>query len=327
MKERALGTGGPMVGAVGLGCMSLGGDYGPITEAESYAVLDAAAEHGVTLLDVADIYGKGISEEILGAYLSTHAHRFTIATKAGIVPISPRRYDNSEAYLRTCLEASLKRLGIERVDLFYIHRREADRPIEEVMEYMVRFKQEGKIGAIGLSEVAPSTLERASAVHPVAAVQNEYSLWTRLPELGMLQACRRLGTTFVAFSPLGRGVFTSVMPRPREFSNADFRLTSPRFIEPNFSNNARRIERFRAHAEIKGVAPAALALAWVLHKGPHVIAIPGTRSALHMAENASAGDIVLTANDIAELEDVLPVGFAHGDRYSDERAIGPERYC
>lgn len=154
------------------------------------------------------------------------------------MPVSPRRYDNSEAYLRACLEDSLKRLRLERVDLFYLHRREANRPTEEVMEYMVRFKEEGKIGAIGLSEVAPSTLERASAIHPVAAVQNEYSLWTRLPELGMLQACQRFGTAFVAFSPLGRGVFTSVMPKPEEFSQSDFRLTSPRFIEPNFSSNA-----------------------------------------------------------------------------------------
>lgn len=327
MQKRALGNGGPQVGVVGLGCMSFGGDYGATSVAESFAVLDAAAESGVTILDIANIYGKGVSEETVGAYLSTRNHPFVLATKAGIVPVSPRRYDNSAAYLRECLEASLKRLKRDHVELFYVHRREAERPIEEVMEAMVRFKEEGKIGAIGLSEVAPSTLERASAVHPVAAVQNEYSLWTRLPELGMLQACQRLGTAFVAFSPLGRGVFTSKMPDPAAFSPADFRVTSPRFTEPNFSHNAERIARFRAFAQARGVSPAALALAWVLAKAPNIIAIPGTRSAAHMSENASAGDIVLTPADVAEIEEVLPVGFAHGDRYSDERAIGPERYC
>lgn len=327
MQQRLLGPNGPSVGAVGLGCMSLGGAYGPTTEAECYNTLDAALDLGVTLLDTANIYGNGQSETIIGSYLARKPHRFTLASKAGIVSGNPRRYDNSEAYLRSCLEASLKRLQVEHIDLFYIHRREASRPIEEVMEYLVAFKNEGKIGAIGLSEVAPSTLERACAVHPVAAVQNEYSLSTRLPELGLLQACQRTGTTLVAFSPLGRGILADGMADPSTFANDDFRKTSPRFIEPNYSYNTERIARFSAYAASLGHSAATLAVAWVLQRSPQIIAIPGTRFAHHLQQDAAAADLVLSAQQMAEIEQILPVGFAHGDRYADDKMIGPERYC
>lgn len=327
MQQRLLGRDGPAVGAVGLGCMSFGGAYGPTTEAECYDTLDAALDLGVTLLDTANIYGNGVSETILGTYLARKPHRFTLASKAGIVSGNPRRYDNSAAYLRECLEGSLKRLKVDHIDLFYIHRREAGRPIEEVMETLVTFKNEGKIGAIGLSEVAPSTLELASTVHPVAAVQNEYSLATRLPELGLVQACQKTGTALVAFSPLGRGILAEGMDDPANFASSDFRKSSPRYMEPNFSRNVERIARFHAYAAKLGHSAATLAIAWVLHKSPQVIAIPGTRYARHLRQDAAAADLILTDSQIAEIEAILPPGFAHGDRYADDKIIGPERYC
>lgn len=327
MERRQLGTQGPLVGAIGLGCMSFGGIYGGTNEAESHRVLSHALELGINHLDVADIYGNGVSEEVMGSFLKRHSAQFSIATKAGIKNGPPRSFDNSPAYLRQCLEGSLRRLGVEHVDLFYVHRREQARPIEDVVETLVRFKDEGKIGGIGLSEISPASLERACAVHPIAAVQNEYSLWTRLPELGMLQACRRLGVAFVAFSPLGRGMFSKTPPDPDTFADTDFRKTNPRFMEPNFSYNRSAVARFADYSRTNGYSPAALALAWVLSRGGHIIPIPGTRSAEHLAEVAQAANLSLSDKAIAEIDAILPVGFAHGDRYSDTQAVGPERYC
>ena len=194
------------------------------------------------------------------------------------------------------------------------------------MGTLVRFKDEGKIGGIGLSEIAPSTLERASAVHPVMAVQNEYSLWTRLPELGLLQACERLGTAFVAFSPVGRGIFSDSIPEPSKFADSDFRKSNPRFLEPNFSANEARVAQFRAFAREHGWSTAALALAWTLHRCTHIIPIPGTRTAAHLEEDAKAAEIILTSEDMAEIERILPAGFAHGERYSASQGVGPESY-
>jgi aryl-alcohol dehydrogenase-like predicted oxidoreductase len=327
MQQRQLGVAGPLVGAIGLGSMSFGGMFGVTDQAESHQTLARAIDLGVTHLDTANIYGDGRSEEVIGAFLRSNPVRFTLATKAGIVTKPVRGFDNSPAYLRECLEGSLRRLGVDHVDLFYIHRREQARPIEDVVETLVRFKQEGKIGAIGFSEISPASLERAHAVHPVAAVQSEYSLWTRLPELGMIQACKRLGTAFVAFSPLGRGMFSNTRLAPGTFSANDFRKLSPRFIEPNFGYNVGKIARFVDYACDKGYSPAALALAWVLHRGDHIILIPGTRSPEHLSECIGGADIRLSETDMAEIDAILPAGFAHGDRYSDIQAIGPERYC
>lgn len=327
MQQRRLGMGGPMVGAIGLGCMSFGGFYGPTDQAESHRTLARALDLGVDHLDTSNIYGDGVSEMVMGAFLKDHPHRFKIATKGGIQRKPTRSYDNSPAYLRECLEGSLRRLGVEHVDLFYVHRREQARPIEEVVETLVRFKEEGKIGGIGLSEISPGTLERASAVHPIMAVQNEYSLWTRLPELGLIQACERLGTTLVAFSPLARGMFADRLPDPATFRDGEFRKHNPRFVEPNFGYNAKAVRRFVDYARDKGRSPAALALAWTLARSPQVIPIPGTRTAAHLEEDARGASIALDANDMAEIEAILPVGFAHGDRYSDSQTIGTERYC
>ena len=195
------------------------------------------------------------------------------------------------------------------------------------MQTLVAFKQEGKIGGIGFSEIAPASLRRAHAVHTVTAVQSEYSLWTRLPELGMIQTCRELGVAFVPFSPLARGMLTDAPPDPAALSDNDFRKNNPRFIEPNFSYNEAIITKFRDYAHDCGLSPAALALAWVLNQDQHLIPIPGTRSATHLAEDLAAADRTLSATELAEIEALLPIGFAHGDRYSEAQNIGPERYC
>lgn len=326
MQQRKLGADGPLVGAIALGCMSFGGFYGETDEAESHRTLARALDLGVTHLDTSNIYGAGRSEEVIGSFLKGKKGSFTIATKAGIKVGPPRGFDNDPAYLRECLEGSLKRLGIDHVDLFYIHRRDQGIPIEDVVGTLIRFKEEGKIGGIGFSEISPASLERAAAVHPVMAVQSEYSLWTRLPELGLVQACARHGTALVAFSPLARGMFADAMPDPARFHEKDFRRTNPRFIEPNFGLNKEKIALFNAYAHEKGHSPSSLALAWLLARAPHVIPIPGTRSPEHLQQDAAGADIVLTPKDIEEIEAILPVGFAHGARYNNQQSIGAEGY-
>ncbi len=327
MQLRKLGQEGPEVGAIGFGCMSFGGFYGPTDMAESHAALTRALDLGIDHLDTADVYGNGVSEEVIGAFIKDNPGRFTIATKAGIRAKPTRAFDNSPDYLQDCLETSLRRLNVDNVELFYIHRREQSRPIEDVVETLIRFRKAGKINAFGFTEVSPASLRRAAAIHPIAAIQSEYSLWSRLPDLGMIQACERLGTTFVAFSPLARGMFTNVMPDPAALPESDFRRNNPRFVDPNFAFNREIVVRFNDYARDRGHSPAALALAWTLHRGPRIIPIPGTRSAAHLAEDAEGASIKLTPADMAEIETILPVGFAHGDRYSEKQYIGPERYC
>jgi aryl-alcohol dehydrogenase-like predicted oxidoreductase len=328
MREVRLGQNGPMVGAVGLGCMSFGGVYGATTIEDSFAALKRALDLGVNHLDVANIYGNGVSEEVMGAFFRQNGNRdkFVIATKGGIVTRPNREFINERAYLTECLDASLKRLGTDHVELYYIHRRDQRVPVEDVMETLVGFIEAGKIGAIGLSEIAPSTLQQASLVHPVAAVQSEYSLWTRLPELGMLQACRELGTSFVSFSPVGRGMLTDTEMDPATFPAGDFRRPNPRFIEPHFSVNVSKVRRLRAIAEREGVATATLALAWTFRRAPDSIAIPGTRTAAHLTDNAAAADFQLTDALLDEIEDVMPLGWAHGSRYTDAQMRGVEDY-
>ncbi len=327
MKKRQLGASGPMVSAIGLGCMSFAGFFGETDEATSLRCLDAAWDRGIDFLDTSNIYGMGRSENVIGKWLATRGHDVTIATKGGIVTAPTRRFDNSETHLRAELEGSLKRLGREHVALYYIHRREQERPVEEVIETLKTFIAEGKIGGYGLSEVAPSTLRRANAVHPCMAVQNEYSLWTRQPELGMLQTCAELGVAFIPFSPLGRGVFGDHYPVQADMADSDFRKRLPRFTEPNYSYNRALIDGFKAFARARGWTVAAAAMAWVLDQGPHLIPIPGTRTAEHLAQWSGAADITLTDADRAEIARLLPAGFAHGDRYADANIVGVERYC
>lgn len=327
MPKRRLGATDIEVGAIGLGCMNFGGIFGAANDDTSLETLKTARAAGIDFWDVANIYGMGHSETIIGRYLASEPDDMFIATKAAIVNGPPRHFRNDEDHLRSELEASLKRLGRDKVELFYIHRREAERPVEEVVETLVKFIEEGLIDGYGLSEVAPSTVRRAHAVHPVLAVQNEYSLWSRLPELGLIQTCAELNVTFVPFSPLARGMLGTQRLNPAEMGEGDFRRVSPRFIEPNFSANMAQIEVLRAYADTQGWTLPELALAWVLHKVPTGLPIPGTRTSTHLMEWVNAASITLTPQHIAEIERILPVGWAHGDRYGDAQVGGVERFC
>jgi len=328
MKKRNLGQNGPEVSAISLGCMNFTGFYGPTDKQESFACLDTARDYGINFLDTAELYGTGSSEELIGEYQIDRGYKFIIATKGGITIGGKRgENDNSEAGLRKALEGSLRRLKVDHVELYYIHRRDWSIEIEDVAQTLVKFKDEGKIGGFGFSEISPSSLRRANAVHPVTAIQNEYSLWTRYPDLGMLQACKELGVAFLPFSPLARGMLTDTFPNPNKFLETDFRKNQPRFLEPNFSANCRIISSFREFAKSRGWNTSCAALAWVLDRGDHLIPIPGTRSAEHLSEWASAFEIQLTDEDRAEIDRLLPVGFAHGDRYSSEQIVSIERYC
>ena len=326
MKTRKLGTNGPNVGAIGFGCMSFAGFFGPTDEATSHACLDAVWDAGITFLDTAEIYGMGLSETILGSYFKSRPHDFKIATKAGIRPGNDPMIDNSPAYLRSALEASLKRLGKDHIDLYYIHRREQSRPIEDLIDTLQTFIKKGKIGGYGLSEVSPTTLRRAHVIHPCTAVQSEYSLWTRSPELGLIQDCKRLGVAFVPFSPIARGMLTDTPVKLENIPKGEFRHQNPRFMEPNYSDNIRQIAKFQEFSQSRGWTTSATALAWVMAQGDHLIPIPATRTAQNLAEWATADQIQFTEQDLADIEEILPIGWAFGDRYSTPQWVAPEKY-
>ncbi len=328
MKQRKLGKDGPMVGEVGLGAMSFAGAFGPTDTQTSHRTLDMALELGVTHIDTALIYGPFTSETIIGEYLRKNPsakQKFVIATKGGIVP-NPRGIDNSAKFLTESVDASLKRLGIDCIDLYYIHRRDQSIPIEDVMFTLLDFKKQGKIKSIGFSEISPASLMRASKMGHVAAVQSEYSLWTRLPELGMVQACKRLDTAFVSFSPLGRGPLSEKIVDPANFADTDFRKGLPRFIGENYTRNMEATEKFKTYAKTRGWNTASLAIAWVLAQHDHIIPIPGTRYAENLAIDAAGAEIKLTADDLKDIDEILPVGFAHGNRYSDSAQASVELY-
>jgi len=332
MEKRTLGANGPEIGAIGYGAMSFSDMYGPTNEAESHAILDACRDLGVTHLDTANVYGMGKSENAIGTYLKANPgarDEFIIATKATITRDADgnRAFDNSAEHLETELDKSLQRLGLDCIDLFYAHRRDPRFTPEETAANLGRLVEKGKARAIGLSEVAPSTLRRAMKAFPIAAVQSEYSLSTRFPDLGLVQACAELGVAMVAFSPVGRSFLTD-NPIPRErIPDVPFLATNPRFMEPNFTENLTITEGFRKLAAEMGTTAAGLANAWLLTRGPHVIPIPGTRSVDHLRECISGADLTLTESDLQRIEAVLPVGWAHGDRYTVDQWIGPERYC
>lgn len=332
MEKRKLGVNGPEIGAIGFGAMSFSDMYGPTNETESHAILDACRDLGVTHLDTANVYGMGKSENAIGTYLKANPgarREFIIATKASITrdPDGNRSFDNSAEHLEVELDKSLKRLGVECVDLFYAHRRDPRFTPEETAANLGRLVKKGKARAIGLSEVAPSTLRRAMKAFPITAVQSEYSLSTRFPDLGLVQACAELGVALVAFSPVGRSLLTD-HPIPRErIPSLPFLADNPRFMEPNLTENLNILEGFRKLAAEMGTTAAGLANAWLLSRGPHVIPIPGTRSVNHLRECISGASLSLTEADLDRLETALPVGWAHGDRYSDAQWIGPERYC
>jgi aryl-alcohol dehydrogenase-like predicted oxidoreductase len=330
MKTRKIRQDGKEVAEVGLGCWSFGGSYGPTSEAEAHNTLAAARDMGVDFLDTANVYGMGTSETFIGTFLKGKVGSFTIATKAGNArdpETGKRGFNNKAAYLRSALEASLTRLGLDHVDLYYMHRRDQDVPVEDVMETLLTFKAEGKIGGIGFSEISPATLRRAVAVGPVDAVQSEYSLWTRQPELGMIQTCAELGVAFVPFSPLARGMFAATPPDPSTFEPGHFRTGTPRFSEPNFSHNLAQIDQFKALARALDTTAIVLAIAWCLARGAHLIPIPGTRTAAHLRECVAGSAFVMTDEIMARIEAVLPLGWAHGDRYTHDQLLGIEGYC
>jgi aryl-alcohol dehydrogenase-like predicted oxidoreductase len=332
MQKRQLGKNGPQVSAIGIGAMSFSDFYGPTTKDESFDILRTALELGIDHIDTANVYGQGLSEQVIGEFLAGYGSTcpFTIATKASITrdPVSGERiFNNSRPHLETELDGSLKRLGLEYVDLFYVHRRDPSRPIEEVTETLAGFVKAGKIGSFGYSEIAPSSLRRAAAVHPVAAVQSEYSLSTRTPEIGLVQNCAELSAALVAFSPVGRGLLTDRPPTPESVSQSGFLKTNPRFNAENLPANLRQSDKFRALAAEMGTSAAALAIAWLLHQGPHVIPIPGTRSTEHLRELAAGTELSLSDADLALVETALSIGWAQGDRYSEAQWIGPERYA
>lgn len=333
MKQLRIGPDGPQVGCLGVGAMSFSEFYGPTTEENSWAILSAALEAGVSHIDTSNVYGMGRSESAIGMFLKDNPDardRLHIATKGGINrddSSAAQPFDNSADYLTKALEGSLRRLGVDCVDLYYVHRRERDRPIEEVTETLAGLVKAGKTKAIGYSEIAPSSLRRAMEVHPVAAVQSEYSLATRFPELGLVQTCAELGVTLVAFSPVARSLLTDNPLKAEVIPTLPFLSSAPRFMPPNYARNIALTEDWRRLAAEMGTPAAALAIAWCLHRGDHILPIPGTRSVSHFKELLAGTQIALSAADMARIDAALPVGWAHGDRYSDAQWNGPERYC
>ncbi|MGC6516471.1 MAG: aldo/keto reductase [Candidatus Puniceispirillaceae bacterium] len=333
MKQRQLGKNGPMISPIGYGAMSFSDFYGPIDEAGVHAILDHCLDKGLTHIDTADVYGNGFSESCIGSYLAKQPASvkdgFSLATKAGIYrpPGEERRHRNDKAYLEQQLDNSLKTMGVDVIDLFYVHRRDPDIPIEDVTLSLADFVKAGKIKGFGYSEIAPSSLRRANAVHHVMAVQSEYSLGVRSPELGLIQSCAELGTAFVAFSPVGRSLLTDKPHDLEKLQSIPFLVNNPRFMEPNLSANIAATDPFRALAKSLDLSAAGLAIAWLLHQGDHIIPIPGTRHLSHLDEALKGADFIISDEVAAQIDSILPIGWAHGDRYNEGQWWGPERYC
>jgi aryl-alcohol dehydrogenase-like predicted oxidoreductase len=322
MQYRRLGKSSLIVSALGLGCMGMSEFYGVPEEAESVATLHQAIDRGITFFDTADVYGMGRNEDLLWRALAKRRNEIIIATKFGIVrdPANPsvRGVSGRPEYVRSCCEASLKRLNVSVIDLYYQHRVDTETPIEETIGAMSRLVEQGKVRYLGLSEAAPATIRRAHATHPITALQSEYSLWSRDPEDGALAACRELGIGLVPYSPLGRGFLTGQIKKFEDLAADDYRRFSPRFQGENFQKNLGLVERIGQMAKEKSCTPAQLALAWVLAQGDDVVPIPGTTRRKNLDENLAALDIRLTTSDLARIEELAPRGVAAGDRYTAE---------
>ncbi|MCL6484147.1 MAG: aldo/keto reductase [Janthinobacterium lividum] len=325
MPQRRIGHSGLNSSALGLGCMGMSEFYGATDEAQSLATLDAALAAGVTLFDTADAYGFGHNEQLLGRFLSKHRGQALVATKCGLVRVAgsyARRVDNGPAYIRQACDASLARLGVDAIDLFYLHRLNLDTPLEASMQALAQLLQEGKIRAVGLCEVSAATLRRAAALCPVAAVQSEYSLWTREPEQGVLAACREVGASFFAYSPLGRGFLTGAIADPASLDAGDFRQFNPRFAAGNLAHNQAIVAQVQQLARSKRCTPAQLALAWLLAQGDDIIPIPGTRRIAYLHDNLGALAVQLDAAELAAMSAAFPLGMAAGARYTAEGMKG-----
>jgi aryl-alcohol dehydrogenase-like predicted oxidoreductase len=319
MKQRRLGRRGPTVSAIGLGCMGMSEFYGPRDEAESIATLHRALDLGVSFLDTADIYGPYTNEELVGRAIRGRRDQVVLATKFGILRTEGqiRGISGRPDYVRGACEASLRRLGVEVIDFYYQHRVDPQTPIEETVGAMAKLVREGKVRFLGLSEAGPRTIRRAHAVHPITALQTEYSLWSRDPEDGILATCRELGIGFVAYSPLGRGFLTGAIKRFEDLAADDYRRQSPRFQGENFQRNLDIVRRVEEMAAAKGCRPAQLALAWVLAQGEDIVPIPGTKRRKYLEENVAALDVTLTAEDLARIDEIMPPGAASGLRYPE----------
>jgi aryl-alcohol dehydrogenase-like predicted oxidoreductase len=320
MQKRTLGTGGPEVSAIGLGCMGMSEFYGSTDEQESIATINHALDRGVCFLDTADMYGSGRNEELVGRAIKGRRDEVFLATKFGNV-----RGPNGEfggirgdpEYVVQACDASLQRLGVDVIDLYYQHRVDVNVPIEETVGAMAQLVDEGKVRFLGLSEAAPETIRKAHAVHPITAVQTELSLWSRDAEEGVLPMVRELGIGYVAYSPLGRGFLTGQITSPEDFPDDDFRRFHPRFTGDNFQRNIALVREVEAMAKEKGCTTAQLALAWVLAQGEDVVPIPGTKRIRYLDENIAALDVALSDDDLRRLDQILPPGAAAGDRYHE----------
>jgi aryl-alcohol dehydrogenase-like predicted oxidoreductase len=318
MKQRQLGRSGLTVSALGLGCMGMSEFYGARDEAEASATIHQALDLGVTLLDTADMYGRGHNEELIGRAIRDRREQVVLATKFGIVrsddPLE-RGISGKPGYVRQACEASLRRLDVEVIDLYYQHRVDLNTPIEETVGAMAELVQAGKVRYIGLSEVAPQTLRRACMVHPVAALQTEYSLWSREPEAEILATCRELGVGFVAYSPLGRGFLTGQFKTFEDLPPDDHRRNMPRFQGENFNHNLVLVQQLEEMAADRGCTPAQIALAWVLAQGDDIVPIPGTKRRAYLEENLGALEIELSQVELEHLNSIAPQGVTAGDRY------------
>ncbi|WP_336206278.1 aldo/keto reductase [Nonomuraea sp. LPB2021202275-12-8] len=322
MNKRTLGPGGPQVSALGLGCMGMSEFYGPGDDKESTAVIHRALDLGVDFLDTADMYGSGENERLVGRAVKGRRDEVVLATKFGIKRDGDTRtVENSPEYIRAACDASLQRLGVDHIDLYYMHRRDPEVPIEESVGAMGELVSQGKVRHLGLSEVSAETLRRATSVHPIAALQSEYSLFTRGLEAEILPAARELGVALVAYSPISRGILTGAVPPVEELPDDDFRKHLPRITGENAAHNAALVAGVREIAERAGITAAQLALAWVLAQGDDIVPIPGTKRLKYLEENVAAASITLTAEQLAALEKAVPADAVRGSRYPDMASI------
>jgi aryl-alcohol dehydrogenase-like predicted oxidoreductase len=319
MQYRRLGKSSLVVSAVGLGCMGMSEFYGETDDHESIATIQHAIDRGVTLLDTADMYGSGRNEELVGRAIEKRRHEVIVASKFGNVRGPGGSFlgvNGRPEYVQQACEASLRRLRIATIDLYYQHRVDTDVPIEETVGAMARLIEQGKVRWLGLSEAAPETIRRAYATHPIAALQSEYSLWSRDPEDEILAVCHELGIGFVAYSPLGRGFLTGQFQKFEDIPENDYRRHAPRFQGENFEKNLKLVERIKEIAAQKGCTPAQLALAWVLSRGENVIPIPGTKRRAYLDQNLGALEIPISAAELLRIDEIAPLGVAAGERYA-----------